>query len=100
MAKAYKNWGITPTATSLTSLYVVPAATSTVCSSLTVCNKSDVLTSYRFSINGFYIAYDATIDGNETRVFTIGMSLAATNEVKVYATLATLDFVLFGCEIT
>ena len=46
------------------------------------------------------MAYDAAIAGNEVKTFTIGMTLATTDVVRVYATLATLSFVLFGSELT
>jgi hypothetical protein len=50
--------------------------------------------------NKQYIAYDASIAGNTFVTVTIGITLGATDVVRVYATLATLSFQLFGVELT
>jgi len=97
-----------PGAASLTTLYTVPGATSTAVSSIVVCNRSATATSFRIAVrpagaaisNEMYLYYDVTIAGNDTFVATIGISLAATDKVDVYATLATLSFNLFGTEAT
>lgn len=95
-----------PSATTLTPLYTVPASTSTVVSSVSVCNRSATATSFRIAIrpagagisNEHYLYYDVTIAGNDTFVATIGMSLEETDVISVYATLATLSFNAFGQE--
>ena len=97
---------VAPTAASLTTIYTVPALTSTACSSITVCNRSSTATSFRIAVrpagaaisNEHYLYYDVTIAGNDTFVATIGISLATTDVVSVYATLATLSFSIFGQE--
>jgi len=97
-----------PSAATLTTLYTVPASTQTVSSSIVVCNTSNVATTFRIAIrpggaaiaNKHYIYYDMPINGNDTFIATIGISLATTDIVSVYATLATLSFNLFGQEIT
>jgi hypothetical protein len=95
-----------PSATTLTTLYTVPALTSAVCSSLTICNRSATATSFRVAIrpsgasisNEHYLYYDVAIAGNDTFIATIGITLATTDVVSVYATLATLSFHLYGQE--
>jgi hypothetical protein len=47
-----------------------------------------------------YLYYDVTLAGNDTFIATIGITLATTDVVSVYATLATLSFNLFGQEST
>lgn len=97
-----------PSATTLTTLYTVPAATSTVCSSIVVCNRSSSATSFRVAIrpngigisNEHYLYYDVAIPGNDTFIATIGATLGDTDIVSVYATDATLSFNLFGQEIS
>ena len=97
-----------PGAATLTTLYTVPALTSTVCSSIVVCNRSATATSFRVAVrpagaaisNEMYLYYDVTIAGNDTFIATIGISLATTDVVSVYATLATLSFNLYGQETT
>lgn len=108
MADTYKVLAqVNPGATTLTDAYTVPAATSTIVSSFTVCNRSTA-TSFRFSVavagaaddNKQYICYDTAIAANETQTFTLGLTLATTDKLRVYATLATLTFSVFGVEKT
>ena len=107
MANVVKVLGqLAPAATTLSTLYTVPAATSTACSSFTVSNRSSVATSFRLAIrpaggaisNEMYIYYDIPIPGNDTFIATVGFTLATTDVVSVYATDATLSFQLFGQE--
>lgn len=108
MANTYKVLGqSSPAATTLTSLYTVPAATSAVTSTLTVCNYG-VSTTVRVAVrpagagiaNQHYIIYETTVNANDTLFFTIGLSLATTDVVSVYAGTATVSFNLYGTEIT
>lgn len=97
-----------PLATTLTDVYAVPALTSTVVSSITICNRSAVATTFRISVarsgagdaTNQYLYYDLPIAGNDTFVATIGISLQTTDVIRCYATLATLTFQLFGQEKT
>ena len=95
-----------PSATTLTTLYTCDASSGTVASSIVVCNRSATPTSFRVAVrpagasisNEHYIYYDVTIAGNDTFIATIGITLANTDVISVYATLATLSFNLFGVE--
>lgn len=97
-----------PSAATLTDAYTVPAVTSSVISSLIVCNRSATATSFRISHslagaadnNAQYLYFDVPIGGNETKGFTIGGTMATTDVLRVYATLATLTFTIYGVEIT
>jgi hypothetical protein len=109
MATVYKVLGqSSPTATTETALYTVPAATSAVASSVIVCNRSAVLSTFRISIaiggaattNKDYIYYDLPIGANDTFIATIGVTLAATDEVRVYSSNTNLSFSLYGSEIS
>jgi len=92
----------------LETLYTVPGATSATCSTIMVTNQSSVATSFRISVRvaGLadtpkqYIYYDVAIPGNDVFAATMGITLAATDVVSVYATLGTLSFNLFGVETT
>lgn len=108
MATAYKVLGQSnPSATTLTTLYTVPSATSTVCSTLTIANLG-VVTTVRVAIrpagasiaNQHYVVYNTTIDPNSTIFLTIGATLATTDVVSVYAGTANVAFNLFGSEIS
>ncbi len=98
---------VTPLAVTLTTGYTVPGGHSTTVSSVVVCNRSATPTTFRLSAASGgaaddpkqYIYYDQVIEGNSTFVATIGISLATTDVLRVYATLATLSFNIFGLEL-
>ena len=107
MANTYKVLGqVSPAATTLTTLYTVPAATSTVCSTLSVCNRG-AGTTVRVAVrpagasisDEHYIIYDAFVNTYDSSFLTLGISLATTDVVSVYANSATVSFSLFGSEI-
>jgi hypothetical protein len=97
-----------PGAASLTDAYTVPASTQVVGSSIVICNRSATPTSFRVSVavggatddNKQYLYYDLPIAGNDTFIATIGFTLGAADKIRVYATLATLTFNIFGVELT
>ena len=97
-----------PSAATLSDAYTVPAATTATVSTITVANQSATATSFRISvaINGAtdtaaqYLYYDIAISGNNTFATTIGITLASGDVIRVYNTLATLSFNIFGVENT
>lgn len=108
MAITYKVLGQSnPSATTDTNLYTVPANTSTIGSTLQVCNQGSAAASYRIAVRPagetlaakHYITYDASVPGNDAISLTIGITLAATDVVTVYASTSTVSFNLFGSEI-
>lgn len=107
MATIYKTLGqAAPTATTNTDLYSVPAATSAVCSTLAICNRG-ASTQFRVAVrpagvalaNQHYIVYDNYVNQYDTVFLTLGVTLAPTDVVTVYAGSANLSFSLFGSEI-
>ena len=97
-----------PSATTATTLYTVPAATSAIVSSLTIANVSNVAVTYRVAVrpagatlaNQHYLAYDAALPANDTTVLTAGLTLATTDVVTVYASTGNVAFGLYGVELT
>ena len=109
MANTYKVLGQSaPSATTNTDLYTVPASTSAVCSTISICNRDTTIGSYRVAVrpagatiaNEHYITYDAQVPANDSVLLTLGISLATTDVVTVYASSANFSFNLFGTEIT
>ena len=109
MPNTYKVLGQSaPAATTETDLYTVPAATSTVVSTITVANRSATSATFRISnslagavtATKDYIAYDVTIAGNQILTLTLGMTLATTDKIRVYASANTLSFNAYGSEIS
>ena len=108
MATTYKVLGQTaPSATTATTLYTVPSATSTIVSTIAVCNRDTSSGSYQIAVrpagaslaNQHYIVYNATIPGNSTDTITIGVTLATTDVITVYASTANFSFSAFGSEV-
>jgi hypothetical protein len=97
-----------PAATTNTDLYTVPAATSTVCSTLMVANRSEIESFFRVAVrpagatldNKHYVYYNIALPGGDAFAATLGVTLAATDVVTVYSSSANLSFSLFGEETT
>jgi hypothetical protein len=107
MATTYKVLGQSaPSATTNTDLYTVPSANSAVCSTIAICNRS-TSANYRVAVrpagaaiaNQHYIIYDNYVNQYDTVFLTLGITLAETDVVTVYAGSANLSFSLFGSEI-
>jgi hypothetical protein len=108
MPTIYKVLGQSnPSAVTNTTLYTVPAGNSTVVSTLTVCNQANTAANFRVAVrpaaesitSKHYINYDTQIPGNDQIALTLGLTLAATDVVTVYANTATMSFNLFGTEM-
>jgi glucose-6-phosphate dehydrogenase assembly protein OpcA len=101
------NGSATLTATTNTNLYTVPAATATIVSTITVANQASTAGTYRIAVRPagaaiaaqHYIAYDVTIAANDTTALTLGITLAATDIITVYASASTMSFHVYGSEI-
>lgn len=111
MTTTYKVLGQLAAASATTeSIYTVGTATGTesVISTVTICNRGTASTTYRLAVrpdgtavgNQHYIAYDATIGGNDTVALTIGITMNASDILSAYAGNANLTFNAFGAEIT
>lgn len=109
MAEAIKVLGQqAPGATTLTTLYTVPAGTSAVVSTISVCNRGASQTTFRIAVrpagaaiaNQHYIYYDAPAPENDTVMITVGLTLATTDVITVYAGNANCSFSAFGSEVT
>lgn len=108
MTTAYKVLGQqNPAAATTTTLYTVPAANSAVVSTVNICNLSTTGSTFRIAVspagaalaNSQYLAYDIPVAGQDSISLTVGMSLAATDEVRVYANNTSVSFTAFGTEI-
>ena len=108
MATSYKVLGQSnPSATSATTLYTVPASTQAVVSTIAVSNQAASSATFRIAIRPagetlaakHYIVYDSTIAANDATMITVGVTLATTDVITVYASSATVSFNAFGSEI-
>ena len=109
MPTIYKVLGQSnPSATTATTLYTVPSATNAVVSTISVANLTGSAATYRIAVrpanatlaNLHYLAYDVTVAASDTTVMTLGITLAATDVITIYASTANLAFSAFGSEIS
>ena len=109
MAEARKILGqALPAAGVLTDLYAVPALSEAVSSTLTICEQAGIATSYRISVAKAgaadtpkqYVSFDSPLQPNETKGFTIGMTLAASDVIRVRSASGNVSFNAFGVELT
>lgn len=109
MALTYKVLGqSSPAGNTATTLYTVPSSTSTVLSTISICNQAASNGSFRIAIRPagdtlatrHYISYDTVIPNNDTIFFTIGLTLATTDVITVYANNASMSFHVYGSEIS
>lgn len=109
MPTAYKVLGQSaPAATTATTLYTVPAATETVISTISICNRAASAGTFRVAIrpdgatlsNEHYVAYDAPIAANDAIFLTVGATVNASDVVTVYGSSANFSFTAFGSEIS
>lgn len=98
---------VNPSATTATTLYTCTSALGAVVSTITVANLAGTAGTFRISVrpaaaaqaNKHYIAYDVTVGANDTTTLTLGITLANTDVITVYASTANISFNAFGSEI-
>ena len=109
MATVYKVLGQTyPSANTNTTLYSVPSATSSVVSTINVCNQSSDADAIDIIVrpagaslaNQHYLFRGMSVGANGNLSITCGITLAATDVITVRSTLGTTSFAAFGSEIS
>ena len=108
MATTYKVLGQSnPAANTVTTLYTVPSANSAVCSSISICNQGSANANVSVAVCQAntavtatqYIVKDALITTNDTIFLTLGVTMAATDTIRISSTNANTSFAAFGSEI-
>jgi len=114
MANTYKILAQSyPAAATPTTLYTVPASTNTIVSTLIIANQAAANDTVRVSvaiggaadasaqyIYGGNIANGMSISSLNSFAATMGITLAATDVIRVWSANGTCSFNLFGQEIT
>lgn len=111
MATTYKRLAAlqsTGTIGTADTTYTVPASTSTIVSTIAVCNTAATSATYRIAIStttsfvaSGYLIYGATIGANDSIFLTIGATLDTTNKyLLTSASAATVSFSAFGSEVS
>lgn len=108
MATTYKVLGQSaPSATTDTTLYTVPASKAAIISTIVIANRDSASATFRIAVrpagasiaNQHYIAYGVSVGANDSTALTLGVTLATTDVVTVYASSANLSFNAFGSEV-
>jgi hypothetical protein len=86
--------------TSSTTLYTVPAATSTLISTILVTNTSGSNQTYTLTLDGVSIATTTLVPSNDTAVLEIKQHLGTAKVIAGLASAITVNFHITGIEIT
>jgi hypothetical protein len=87
------------TTNTATTLYTVPAATTTVITNIVVTNTSGSLQSYALSLDGVSIATTMSISANDSIVIDLKQVLATTKIIAGGASATSVNFHISGVEI-
>lgn len=99
--------GTIATAANLVTHFSATASTSTIISSIVICNASSSAATYTIAINtasatyaaGRYVVYQATIAANDTVALTLGLVLDPTNRyLNVSSSSTSVNFSAYGAE--
>jgi hypothetical protein len=109
MATTYKVLGQvqgTAAVGTYATLYTVPASTSSVISTVTICNQAATDATFRLAIaasatpaTAEFISYGTTVKANDTVTLTLGFTLEATKRIVISSSANTTSFGAFGSEI-
>ena len=96
-----------PNATTNTDIYTVGTNKAIVVSSIVVCNRGTSSGTFRIAVRvagaviatKHYLFYDAPLASKSTTSISVGMTLATTDVITVYASSADFSFNIFGSEV-
>lgn len=96
-----------PAATTDTTLYTGPAGKDTIISTLVVANRSAAQETYRIAVRPagatladlHYIIFDVVVGASDSTTLTLGLTIAPTDVITVYASSADLSFSAFGSTV-
>ena len=87
------------TVTLTTTLYTVPASTSTIVTNIVVANTAASAATFDLSLDGVKIATLAAIAANSTVILDLKQVLATTKIIAGGASATTVNFHISGAEI-
>jgi hypothetical protein len=100
MATISKALARTAAATSSTTLYTVPSATTTVVTDIAVCNSAATAATFTITLDGVDLLKTVTIAANSTASFNLKQVLATTKIIAGFASAVTVSFHISGVEIS
>jgi hypothetical protein len=87
------------TTNTATTLYTVPASTSTVITSIVVSNTSASAGTFTLALGGTAFATAIAVGGNDSTVIDIKQTLTTTQTITGGASATTINFHISGVEI-
>lgn len=90
------------------TLYTTPSATEAVISSLVITNQASSDVTVRIGLDttagtpgaSEWLVYDAVVAGNDTIALTLGVTMPASNYIRVSSSANTCNFSAFLSEIS
>jgi hypothetical protein len=83
-----------------TTLYTVPASTTTVVTDIVVTNTAAASGTFTMALAGTSIATTVTVGANDSTVIPLKQVLATTNTITGGASATTINFHISGVEIS
>ena len=90
----------TAAATSSTTLYTVPSATTTVVSNIVICNPTGSAVTASMTINAIDLLGSVSIAANSSAFFDLKQVIPATQVIAGSASSTSVDFHISGVEIS
>lgn len=100
MANTFKVLFRGAASTGSTTLYTVPASTTTIVTSILVANTSTSNQTYTLSLNGISIATAVPLAASDTKLLEIKQVLPAGQVIAGLASATSVNFHISGMEIT
>ena len=100
MANTFKVLFRGAATTTLTTRYTVPAATTTLVSSIVVSNTATSTATFEIDLGGFFLANDVSVPANDSLVLEVKQVLTAGQTLGVQASATSVIFHITGLEIT
>ena len=99
MATTSKALARTAAATSSTTLYTVPASTTTVVTNINVTNTAGSAGTFTIALNGVALHTTTAVAANSTVYIDLKQVLSATQTITGLASATTINFHISGVEI-
>ena len=112
MPQTFKRLGaINPSANTQTNVYIVPAATEAVISTVTICNQAQTNASYSLIVMNAseftspapvrtFVVRGASVPAADSIILTLGMTANAGSIIAANTNSPNISFIAFGSEIT
>jgi len=99
MATTSKVLARTAAATGSTTLYTVPASTTTIVTNIVVTNTASAAATFTLTLDGVALVSGSSIAANSSAFFDLKQTLATTKIIAGLASATTVNFHISGVEI-